>query len=47
MNIKIKRGADFALVGCGKSGLFKEDRKGYRTKNDRKSSKNELRKIYS
>lgn len=45
--MNMKRGASFALVGCGKSGLFKKDRKGYRTKNDRKNSKNSLRKLYS
>jgi hypothetical protein len=45
--MNIKRGTAFALVGCGKSGLFKEDRKGYKIRADRKNSKNQLRKIYS
>ncbi len=44
---KYSRGADFGMVGKGKSGPMKKDRKGWEPKNDRKSTKKELKKLYN
>lgn len=41
---KIKRGADFALVGAGKSGIHTKDTKGFNNKKERKQIKQELKK---
>jgi hypothetical protein len=41
---KVKRGAEFALVGAGRSGVHQVDRKGYKIRNDRKEVKADLRK---
>jgi hypothetical protein len=43
--MNIKRGSAFALVGCGKSGLMKKDRKGYKTRTDRRLEKVRLKMI--
>ena len=43
---KIKRGADFALAGAGKSGIHTKDTKGFNNKKERKQIKQELKKYH-
>ena len=45
--LKYRRGPEFALVGAGKSGPHKKDRKGNNHKKDRKQSKASLREYCS
>ena len=41
---KISRGHEFGMVGAGKSGLMKADRKDFKRKKERKDGKSQAKK---